>query len=320
MNYVIIPDIHADLNRLRATMTAAGFRPHGEGFRSETGAKALFLGDLIDNGPDNCAVIKAVRDTVEDGEGRCLMGNHELNALMMHAGFRERSDKNLAQHAAFLREYRFGDADTRDVLEWFSGLPIRMEVMTLETDERGRARTRRVFRAAHAFWGDDDLFARHTTRDGDVLETWLDPDLMPDLAAQSPGVASEILDVLKGPEVVLPRDGGYGFSDHYGKWRTEGRMRWWGREPETWADAMISLHGEHRLPPGRPSAEIISRSYPDDAPTLFIGHYKMKGVVAPISHNVVCLDFPDAEPFAVVDALTGRYEIRDAAADADLRP
>lgn len=297
MKYVVIPDVHADLERLRTTMASAGFAPHQNGFRSENGQKAIFLGDLIDNGPQNREVIESVRATVDDGEAMCLMGNHELNAIMMHNGFREKSDKNLAQHTAFLREFRFDDEDTREVIRWFTSLPLRVQVGDV--------------RAAHAFWGDDEILSplTRTTQNGSL--TLFDVGLLPDLAAQASGIASEILDVTKGPEVRLP-PGDFGFADHYGKWRTEGRMRWWGNQPETWEDAMISLHGERRLPPGRPSADIISRAYPSHSPLLFIGHYKMKGEVSPVAQNVVCLDFPHEFLYAEVSSETADFAIRKA--------
>lgn len=297
MGWVIIPDIHGDTGRLCRTMAAAGFRAHGDGFRHPDGVKALFLGDLIDNGPDNAGVIRAVRATVDDGEGICLMGNHELNALLLHSGHRERSPKNLRQHEAFLREMPLGSREADDAVAWFSALPLRADL--------GH------FRAAHAFWGDEAALAGlPTARQHGALLTMLDTGLLAEIGAESGAAASAVLDVTKGPEIALPA-GDYGFSDHYGHWRTKGRLRWWGGpEFEGWDDALISVGPDARLPLGRPGAEVAARAYDPSAPTLLIGHYKMRGEVTPISPNVVCLDFPDEEPFC--EAGAAGIEIRDA--------
>ena len=297
MDWVVIPDIHGDLGRLRRTMAAAGFSAQGEGFRHPEGRKVLFLGDLIDNGPENAAVIRAVRGTVEDGEGLCLIGNHELNAILLHTGHRERSPKNLRQHESFLREMPLGSREADEAVAWFSSLPLRADL--------GH------FRAAHAFWGDEAALAGLPRARGHGAGlTMLDADLLADLGAERGAVASAVLDVTKGPEIALPA-GDYGFSDHYGHWRTKGRLRWWGGpEFQGWDEVLISVGVDARLPMGRPGAEVAARAYGADCPTLFIGHYKMRGAVEPVSHNVVCLDYPDEEPFCEVSARS--IEIRDA--------
>lgn len=294
MKRIIIPDVHGDMNRLNQTMEAAGFRPHKQGFRSEGDHTAVFLGDLIDNGNRNRDVVNAVRATVDDGEAVCLMGNHELNAIMMHSGFRERSESKLKQHAAFLKEFSFGDKDTQDVIRWFSTLPLRIQFGQI--------------RVAHAFWGDDAVLSALTQHTADGSLTAFDARLLPELQAQTPGIASEVLDVTKGPEVRLPE--GYGFADHYGTWRREGRMRWWGAQPETWEDAMISVHGDRNLPDGPPDAGVLNRAYPVESPLLFIGHYKMKGAVAPVADNVMCLDYPEQYLFSEVDDRTSVYSVK----------
>lgn len=141
IDWTVIPDVHGDHGRLRRVMSAAGFLEHGRGFHHPDGRKALFLGDLIDNGPENAAVIRAVRAMVDDGEGLCLLGNHELNAILLHSGYRERSAKNLRQHEAFLREMPLGSRQASEAISWFMTLPLRADLGS--------------FRAAHAFWGDE---------------------------------------------------------------------------------------------------------------------------------------------------------------------
>lgn len=49
----------------------------------------VFVGDLIDRGPDSAAVVRRVRALCEAGRARCIMGNHEY-ALVRGLGVPER--------------------------------------------------------------------------------------------------------------------------------------------------------------------------------------------------------------------------------------
>ena len=67
----VIPDVHADMGRLRASLDAA------------RGTNVAFLGDFIDAGnsveePDDAAVLKKVRSLIEHSGALAVMGNHEL--------------------------------------------------------------------------------------------------------------------------------------------------------------------------------------------------------------------------------------------------
>lgn len=45
------------------------------------GRRLVFLGDLVDRGPDSPAVVELVKKYVESGRAQCVLGNHELNLL-----------------------------------------------------------------------------------------------------------------------------------------------------------------------------------------------------------------------------------------------
>ena len=45
------------------------------------GRRLVFLGDLVDRGPDSPAVVELVKQLVETGRAQCILGNHELNLL-----------------------------------------------------------------------------------------------------------------------------------------------------------------------------------------------------------------------------------------------
>lgn len=74
----IVGDVHGELDALRALMTAAGYDDRG---RHPEGRRLVFLGDLVDRGPDSPGVVCLVRGMVEQGRALAILGNHELNLL-----------------------------------------------------------------------------------------------------------------------------------------------------------------------------------------------------------------------------------------------
>lgn len=277
----IIGDIHGDAERLYAILSDLGYlRGPDNLWFPPKGVKAIFLGDLIDNGSDNQEVLTVVRRMVEAGYAECLMGNHELNAILFHTEgpggrpLRDRNAKNRGQHNSFIAEFGEGTPEAMHWVRWFMTLPL-----LIEKDD---------FRAAHAYWSDDHVAAILERRP----DARLRPEDLPEIAAQKGAFADAVLDMLKGPELaLLPGDG---FSDHYGHWRTEGRFRWWGGTPETWRDALATMNDENAiLTEGPFSCATAPRSYDPEAKPLFIGHYKRKGEVCPEADNVLCVDYPE---------------------------
>lgn len=109
-HYDIIPDIHADIDRLTRTLLTLGYVPEGASWAHPEGRIAAFLGDFIHMGRENRSVVRTMRD---QGHAVAIMGNHELNALLYHRlglnadgtddGYmRAHSAKNRDQHQTFL--------------------------------------------------------------------------------------------------------------------------------------------------------------------------------------------------------------------------
>ncbi len=59
-----VGDIHGWLDRLKSVL-------------AQCEGHVIFLGDLIDRGPDSAGVVRLIRSMVESGTATCLMGNHE---------------------------------------------------------------------------------------------------------------------------------------------------------------------------------------------------------------------------------------------------
>jgi hypothetical protein len=123
----VIPDIHADLQRLEATLGVVD-------------GPLAFLGDFIDGGGQGACdrtVLTRVRGLIDDG-AVAVMGNHELNAILFHRGLRADSDKNRDQHRSFLEAFGFATPEALAWTDWFLTLPLWLDLGGL--------------RLAHACW------------------------------------------------------------------------------------------------------------------------------------------------------------------------
>jgi hypothetical protein len=96
----------------------------------------IFLGDLIDRGPKQLATVDLVRQMVEAGSARCVMGNHEFNAIAwatpdpQHPGkFLRDHHKpgNREQHASFLDVVE-GTHLQKEITDWFKTLPLWLDL------------------------------------------------------------------------------------------------------------------------------------------------------------------------------------------------
>jgi hypothetical protein len=75
----IVGDVHGEIEALLQLLHRLGFDEAG---RHPQGRRLVFVGDLVDRGPDSPAVVELVRGLVERGRAQCILGNHELNILL----------------------------------------------------------------------------------------------------------------------------------------------------------------------------------------------------------------------------------------------
>ncbi len=73
-NYDIIGDVHGCYEALQRLCAALGY---DEAFGHPEGRKLVFLGDLIDRGPDSAAVLSLVGRLVSRGRALLTLGNHD---------------------------------------------------------------------------------------------------------------------------------------------------------------------------------------------------------------------------------------------------
>lgn len=77
--YYAIGDVHGELAKLDELLRAI----REDAARRQAPSKVIFLGDMIDRGPDSRSVIVRAMKMTESGEALAIKGNHE--ELMLHA-------------------------------------------------------------------------------------------------------------------------------------------------------------------------------------------------------------------------------------------
>ncbi|MFP4300440.1 MAG: metallophosphoesterase [Spirochaetaceae bacterium] len=79
----VIGDVHGMLGPLEALMEEI----RTDADRREVEPYPVFVGDLVDRGPDSAGVVRHVRSLVEEGKGASVLGNHDemfLQTLAMN--------------------------------------------------------------------------------------------------------------------------------------------------------------------------------------------------------------------------------------------
>jgi hypothetical protein len=280
--YDIIGDIHGCGNTLAKLLEQMGYRKRSGVYRHDS-RQAIFIGDIIDRGPRIREALHLVRDMVEHGSARIVMGNHEYNALGYCTRARPGSGKTWlrehnSRHDGLIREtmaqFEQHSREWNEFLEWFYTIPLFID----EPD----------FRAVHACW-DSDLIETFKAHQGGAC---IDDDFLHASAAIE-SFAGQVMDtLLRGTDLRLPP--GVEISGRDGYVRKFFRTKFWADNPKTYADVVFQ--------PDPLPADVASRkltehelaqlcSYPASAPPVFVGHYWMEGRPAPLKPNVACIDF-----------------------------
>ena len=76
MKFDLIGDIHGEHGKLVALLQLLGYREQDGAWRHRD-RRAVFVGDLIDRGPQQVATVTLVRAMVEAGSAHCILGNHD---------------------------------------------------------------------------------------------------------------------------------------------------------------------------------------------------------------------------------------------------
>lgn len=129
----IIGDIHGHAGALRRLLASLGYQEMDGLFRHPE-RRVIFVGDFVDRGPEQLAVLQIAKRMCDAGLALAVMGNHEFNALGWaepdgEGGFlRPHTEKNAHQHQEFLEQIGEGSAAYEQALGWFKSLPVWLDL------------------------------------------------------------------------------------------------------------------------------------------------------------------------------------------------
>src|ERR1700683_1772744 len=299
MRFDVLGDVPGEVDKLVGLLKHLGYR-HTNGIWRHPNRTAIFVGDLIDRGPGQVATLELIRHMVAAGAARCIMGNHEFNAIAWFTRHPEKpdtflrphSEKNEEQHAAFLNEMRDGSRHAEWV-EWFKTLPLWLDLGEL--------------RVVHACWHQESMDRlKPLMGAGNTLS-----DELIVLGSLKGHWAYEAIEVVcKGPEVRLPD--GISFADKEGKIRHEVRVRWWQEDLSTYRKAAIGPPADMAMIPDVPlPGEWKGHIYA--GPPVLFGHYWFAGKPEVISPKFACVDYSVARGGPLVAyRFDGERELRSA--------
>ena len=98
----IIGDVHGCRAELEALLDQLGYRISREKVEPPPGRKAVFVGDLVDRGPDAPGVLALVMRMVESGAALCVPGNHDARLVRALQGRKVQRTHGLAETLAQL--------------------------------------------------------------------------------------------------------------------------------------------------------------------------------------------------------------------------
>ena len=100
----IIGDVHGCHGELVTLLTRLGYVVTDDGAHHPDGRTAVFVGDLVDRGPDTPGVLRLVMGMVAAGTALCVSGNHENKLVRALDGRDVKVSHGLAESLAQLSE------------------------------------------------------------------------------------------------------------------------------------------------------------------------------------------------------------------------
>ena len=285
MNYDLIGDVHGEYDILIALLKSLGYTQN-QGVWRKYNHVAIFVGDLIDRGPEQLLTVNLVRKMVEAGDALCIMGNHELNAIAWATPdplkpdnfLRIHNAKNSKQHEAFLREVK-GKPLHMELIDWFKTLPLWLDLGGV--------------RIVHACWNNYYMQELQINLGLSDRQT-LPEDLLvvstrenKDKNLKHPAFTA-VEAICKGLEADLPN--GQYFIDKDLQKRHEIRIKWWQDEFSTYREAALAPINIVNNIPDIPFLKDKRLENYRGVP-VFFGHYSLQEEPCIFTHKVACLDY-----------------------------
>lgn len=273
--YDIFGDIHGYADQLIAALKHLGYEKRG-GIYQHPARKAIFLGDIINKGPQIKEAYKIVRAMVESQQGQAVIGNHEYSLLNM---FRRKGGpsekvifKEVSRASSTISAFENDESGFEELLQWIQTLPLFLDLGEI--------------RLAHAAWLKKDIQFLQSHYPENVLSDRLIMATQMEYSEE----ADTLWRLFNGVEI----DPVTGELNHpWNENRDDAlRLKWWegidkgDLEELLVRDKEISLS---KLPLSR-EVETIMSEYPETAPILFLGHYCLSADEAFMKPNLAILD------------------------------
>lgn len=280
--YDIIGDVHGCLHSLIGLLRKLDYQEHNRVWHHPH-RQAVFVGDIIDRGPHIRQCMRLVRNMVDAGAAKMVLGNHEYNAIAYSTPAQCRVDARLKRFyrrlGFHLREtlidYREHLEEWRDTVHW-----LRRQPLFLEYEH---------FRVVHACWDQSRIdLIRQSSSDEFLID-----DQFITLSLQPGSDPNRIIErLLKGTDMALPEGQSMLGSD--GVRRTRFRTKFWNEQAQTLGDVIFQ---PDQLPDDLMEVPLSDRDrqrlfkYGPEEKPLFVGHYWCKGIPGTLRDNLACLDY-----------------------------
>lgn len=252
INFDLIGDVHGHFETLLQMISLLGYKKNQTSYFHPQGRKILFVGDLINRGPDSVGVLKLVKELHQTGVAELCLGNHEFRLL-------QQAHKNPSEVTEEFLPF----------LSWLRTIPFFLE--------------KENFRVVHAAWhyssvqllrgksAGDDSFISKTLQKGSLEQHAVDR-------------------ILSGIQVSLPKNPV--LFDRFSIPRKKARVKWWkDLENKSFADSLYSpMRPEINDQFPNPEEIAILEPYCEEDPTVFLGHYSLTSKIPKIIDQIVCLD------------------------------
>jgi hypothetical protein len=275
--YDLIGDVHGHAQGLVRLLDLLGYRPI-KGLYQHPWRKAIFVGDLINRGPESKEVLQLVRPMVQSKNAYAVLGNHEINLMAFYTldDFNKplfsHSIKNMLNLLPVFESFRNAEAELYDYIDWMFSLPLFLEFEDL--------------RVVHACWHQDSI---HYVRKHFPHHKFNRELIIKSLQTRGPEYKAVHM-LVKGLEIPLPRN--KKGLDAESVYRGFTRVKWWDdHHGKSYRE--ISTQAKSKLPNYKIPANLITLdlAYPEQAVPVFFGHYSLGGKPMPLKNNVCCLDY-----------------------------
>ncbi|HLR17171.1 MAG TPA: metallophosphoesterase [Alcanivoracaceae bacterium] len=260
ITYDVIGDVHGYYDKLVQLLEVLGYTKE-QGVWQQPGHKAVFVGDLIDKGPEPAEVLELVKAMVNNNVAMMVIGNHELNWIQAAAPYLRDLERFIGvtnRHGCrrkITAAYRYQPDRVADLLEWLSEQPLYIEHEDI--------------RVVHACWHKEsiELLKRSGINNMSRRAILSYRELYSDRYLAIDRIVSGCL---------------HEFPEHrqHKRYRSVRKRRQW------WPGDTVKIHPKEGVLP-----KVHQASACMDGPPIFFGHYALTGTPTIAGENIVCVDF-----------------------------